>query len=383
MSMQNKPSVQIGFLAGLLASAVILGPAFAQAIPVTGGDQSADGASFRQRFRDNVVNVKLQGSDGRAGATTDNNGMTVGGQVNVQPVGGSASNDGSPGQPGSPGGSYLRGRPPLDRSTNNRQGDGVPGGGSGLGGPPSQDTIPCGTPQFQCLTTTRGSRLFVPGSSWGGDIPFAPAGPWVPSGPVTRLDPVAEAATLISTTAWPSVTIGVNPNPGVVAIKSWFWIQNYAGQVLTNTGTISETHQECRSVSVASPNPGDPPTRGLECHDITNTMVVETRAGPTNYQWTFGDGRAGSQQDYPPPIGLGRAYTDPHSASPVAWSYEFSSLGHPAGFPISVAISFMAEFRANGGPWAGLDPVTQTYAGNHIVEQVQPLRVASSQQGQP
>ena len=112
-------------------------------------------------------------------------------------------------------------------------------------------------------------------------------------------------------------------------------------------------------------------------------MTVDARVGPTNYQWTFGDGRADSQQNYPNPAGLGRAYTDPHAASPVAWSYEFSSYGHPDGFPISVAISFISEFRANGGPWAGLDPVTQTYTGNHIVEQVQPLRVASSQQGNP
>ncbi len=65
----------------------------------------------------------------------------------------------------------------------------------------------------------------------------------------------------------------------------------------------------------------------------------------------------------------------------MSWSYEFSSYGHPDGFPISVAISFMAEFRANDSPWAGLDPVTQTYSGPHIVEQVQPLRVATSQQG--
>jgi hypothetical protein len=35
----------------------------------------------------------------------------------------------------------------------------------------------------------------------------------------------------------------------------------------------------------------------------------------------------------------------------------------------------MAEFRANGSGWAALDPVTRTYTGNHVVEQVVPLIV--------
>jgi hypothetical protein len=295
---------------------------------------------------------------------------------------------GDAGSPPSGGGSFSGGTPPI--SGGNTHGGGGGGGGrgsgngSGLGGPPSENTIPCGTPQWQCFTTPGGSTYFgVPATSFQGMLPFTPAGPWIPTSATTRLDPVAKAHDLVNHMAWPNITIGINPNPGVVAIKSWFWIQNYAGQVLTNSGTISETHQECRTVSFPGANPGDPPGHGLECHDVTNTMTVDARVGPTNYQWTFGDGRADSQQDYPNPAGLGRAYTDPHAASPVAWSYEFSSYGHPDGFPISVAISFMSEFRANGGPWAGLDPVTQTYSGNHIVEQVQPLRVANSQQGNP
>ncbi len=186
---------------------------------------------------------------------------------------------------------------------------------------------------------------------------------------MTRLDPVAKAHDLVNHMAWPNIAIGINPNPGVVAMPSWFWIQNYSGQVLTNSGTISETHRECRSVT-------DGVTTGLECHDVTNSMTVEARVGPTNYEWVFGDGQPHSDQTYPNPIGLGRAYTDPHTASPVAWSYEFDSYGHPEGFPISVAISFMAEFRASGSAWAGLDPVTRTWDGNHVVEQVVPLVVS-------
>jgi hypothetical protein len=62
-------------------------------------------------------------------------------------------------------------------------------------------------------------------------------------------------------------------------------------------------------------------TTGLECHDVTNSITVEARVGPTKYEWMFGDGRKNSDQVFPNPIGLGRAYTDPHTPSPVAWSY--------------------------------------------------------------
>jgi hypothetical protein len=181
------------------------------------------------------------------------------------------------------------------------------------------------------------------------------------------LDPVAKAHDLINHMAWPNISIGINPNPGLVAVDSWFWIRNYGGQTLTNSGTISETHQECRAVT-------DGITTALECHNVTNSITVDTRAGPTSYEWTFGDGRADSDQTYPNPKGLGRAYTDPGTPSPVAWKYEFSSFGYPDGFPITVSIKFQAEFRANGSAWAALDPVRRTYYGNHVVEQVLPLR---------
>jgi hypothetical protein len=363
-------------------------PAHSQTTASTNSGNSDDNPSRQQGFRE--VSLQLKGAVGNAAGKSDQSGVTTIANVDPQPSGGVLPGGGDAGSPPSGGGGFAGGTPPISGGGSRDGGGGGgrggrgSGNGSGLGGPPSANTIPCGTPQWQCFTTPGGSTYFgVPATSFQGILPFTPAGPWIPTGPVTRLNPVAKAHDLVNHMAWPNITIGINPNPGVVAIKSWFWIQNYAGQVLTNSGTISETHQECRTVSFPGANPGDPPGRGLECHDVTNTMTVDARVGPANYQWTFGDGRAGSQLDYPNPAGLGRAYTDPHTASPVAWSYEFSSLGHPDGFPVSVAISFMSEFRANGGPWAGLDPVTQTYTGNHIVEQVQPLRVASGPQGQP
>ena len=380
-------SILAPFVASFLAVSIGLAPARAQESPPVGGDAGNGNKSLEGGFR--TLSVQLHNALGNAAGKSDQSGITTTAHMDPQPSGGVLPGGGDAGSPPSGGGSFSGGAPPISGGGSRGGGGGGRGGGGGgsgnglgLGGPPSANTIPCGTPQFQCFTTPGGSTYFgVPATSFQGMLPFTPAGPWIPTGPVTRLNPVAKAHDLVNHMAWPNITIGINPNPGVVAIKSWFWIQNYAGQVLTNSGTISETHQECRTVSFPGANPGDPPGHGLECHDVTNTMTVDARVGPTNYQWTFGDGRAGSQLDYPNPAGLGRAYTDPHTPSPVAWSYEFSSFGHPDGFPITVAISFMSEFRANGGPWAGLDPVTQTYTGSHVVEQVQPLRVANSQQG--
>lgn len=91
------------------------------------------------------------------------------------------------------------------------------------------------------------------------------------------------------------------------------------------------------------------------------------------WRWT-----QGQPADVPEPCGAGKSVH--RSIHTVAWSYEFSSYGHPDGFSIEVRITFASEFRANGGPWAGLDDVTRTYTGIHVVEQVLPLRVASTLQ---
>lgn len=312
---------------------------------------------------------------GSAAGKAENAGITTVASLVSNPSGDAASNGGSPGEPGSPQRGFRIEFPPSSRGTTSGGNPGLPGSSIGTDGLPDLVLAPC-APQLLCPNTRIG--LIVPGNTVSGIVPLTPAGPWVPTGPATRLDPVAEAHNLVNHKAWPTITIGINPNPGVVAVPSWFWLQNYSGQTLTNSGTISETHQECRSVTVAGADPGDPPTTGLECHDVTNTMVVEARAGPTNYQWTFGDGRAGSQEEYPNPTGLGRAYTDPYTPSPVAWSYEFSSYGHPSGFHIEVQITFASEFRANGGAWSTLADVTRTYTGSHVVEQVLPLRVVST-----
>jgi hypothetical protein len=359
-------------IAALTFSAVA--PGYSQSAPPgIGGDANGDQSARPGRH---VLAVQLTNAVGAAEGKSDQSGVTTMAHIDPQPSAAELPGADGPGTPGNDGRSFSGGTPP--RQGGSRWGGLLPNGGGGdgsgkpgpfLGGPPSQNTLPCGTPHWQCFTVPSGSTYFsVPASTFQGVVPFTPAGPWIPTGPVTRLDPVAKAHDLVNHMAWPSITIGINPNPGIVAMASWFWIQNYSGQVLTNSGAISETHQECRTVIVSG-------TPGLECHNVTNSMTVEARVGPTTYEWNFGDKQPHSDVTYSNPKGLGRAYTDPRTPSPVAWSYEFDSYGYDNGFPVSVAISFMAEFRANGGAWAGLDPVTRTWNGNHVVEQVVPLVV--------
>src|SRR5947209_6268345 len=82
-----------------------------------------------------------------------------------------------------------------------------------------------------------------------------------------------------------------------------------------------------------------------------NAVVRET---PTLYDWDFGDGRTandGHPSTFATNTGLGRAYTDPYSPSPVLHKYVLSSLKFvdQGGFPIVLKITWHAQFRVNGG----------------------------------
>jgi len=232
-------------LVGLLLVAQVT-PASSQTPPSDPtGDPAGDNPSLQQGFKS--LSLQLKSAVGDAAAKADKTGVTTVAQVVAQPADVSApGNGGSPGNPPVDGSEYSGG------TRGRRYGGGLPptynpgGGGENttggtaptLGGPPSQNTIPCGTPVFVCFNTPDGRTFWgVPASSWGGFSSAVPAGPWIPTGPVTRLDPVAEARRLVSRMAWPNVTIGSNPNPGIVALGNggdWFWVQGYNGQTLTN-----------------------------------------------------------------------------------------------------------------------------------------------------
>ncbi len=243
------------------------------------------------------------------------------------------------------------------------------GGGNQIvpGGPLSYDTGPGGT-------TNSFGGLAIGGFDYVSTTPGAttPAGqttPWRAVTRVVQLDPRALALNVEHDLGFPPIVLKVNPDPGLSQLESWFWAQNYGGEVRTRSGSASETHTECRL------NAGN-----LQCQPVTNSITVDVRETPTRYAWDFGDNRT-AQDGHPASFttsnGLGRAYTDPYTASSVQHKYVQSSLKFfdAGGFPISLRITWAAAFRVNGGSWQGLDPVTGTFESRHQVRESWPVGV--------
>jgi hypothetical protein len=244
-----------------------------------------------------------------------------------------------------------------------------PGGGNQIvrGGPLSTETGPNGT------TITFGG-----GAIGGFDFvnttpdtitPAAQTTPWRAITRVVRLDPQALALNVEHDLGFPPIALKVNPDPGLSQLESWFWAQNYGGEVRTRSGTASETHTECRL------NAGN-----LECQPVTNSITVDVRETPTRYAWDFGDNRT-AQDGHPASFstsdGLGRAYTDPYTSSSVQHKYVQSSLKFvdSGGYPIALRITWAAAFRVNGGGWQNLDPVTGMFQSRHQVRESWPVGV--------
>src|SRR5690606_6700386 len=116
-----------------------------------------------------------------------------------------------------------------------------------------------------------------------------PAAPEVVLGapPVPAVDPEALAASVLGIVPLPPIEVGANPEVGLVAVPTWFWVEGYDGSALVGSRTLGN-------------------------------VTVEVEVTPTSYEWSFGDGaslRTGS---------LGRRYPD---ESDLRHTYEQSSLG--------------------------------------------------------
>lgn len=193
--------------------------------------------------------------------------------------------------------------------------------------------------------------------------------PWRATTRVVQLDPRALALNVEHQLGFPRIALKVNPDPGIAQLESWFWVQNYGGDVRTTSGTASETHTECRL------NAGN-----LECRAVTNSIAVDLQETPTRYAWDFGDNRT-AQDGHPASFttrdGLGRAYTGTYASSSVQHKYVQSSLKFfdAGGYPIALRITWAAAFRVNGGAWQNLDPVTGTFESRHQVRESWPVGV--------
>jgi hypothetical protein len=203
----------------------------------------------------------------------------------------------------------------------------------------------------------------------GVNAPGGQTTPWRAVGQVIQLDPRALALKVENELGFPPIVLKVNPDPGLAQLESWFWVQNYGGEVRTQSAMQSETHTECRLDN-----------GNLECQPATTSITVDVRETPTLYAWDFGDGRT-AQDSHPATFttskGLGRAYTDPYTPSYVQHKYVLSSLKFfdAGGFPISLKITWDAAFRVNGGAWQNLGPITGPFTSRHQVRESWPVGV--------
>ena len=145
------------------------------------------------------------------------------------------------------------------------------------------------------------------------------------------VDPVALATSVLGTVPLPPITLGASPGVGLVALPSWFWVGGYDGSLLHGSKTL-----------------------GL--------VTVEVEITPGSYQWSFGDGAAFDTTS------LGSPYP---IESDIQHVYERSSPIAGGVFALRLDITFSARYRVNGGAWAPLAPITQTYTREYPVRQVQ------------
>lgn len=151
--------------------------------------------------------------------------------------------------------------------------------------------------------------------------------------PGSSVDPASIAAELRDQVLVPDITVGVNPQVGLVAMPAWFWIEGYDGAPIRTSDTLGGT-------------------------------TVEVEITPTSYRWSFGDGATLTTTS------LGQPYPQ---VSDIRHTYEQSSLSAGGAFPVTVEISFSVRYRVDGGPWQPLDPITRSFTAAYPVQQLQSI----------
>ena len=218
----------------------------------------------------------------------------------------------------------------------------------------------------------------------------------------TRVDRVAVARRAVDN-LWrgaplPGIKLGINPDPGLTGLENWFWVNNYRGEALVFPLHLDlpwalywqvqvwETSMQCDDATCATRHAVT--TSHLEDHSANyiDTIDVSVTLTSAEFDWDFGDGRLGSK---PPAFdsitGLGRAYTDPYTPSPVAWTYQFDSRNVVGGFPVTLqgrwtgrySIASTSRFDGPFGESGNLGGARLgTWTANHVVCQVQTMLIS-------
>jgi len=146
--------------------------------------------------------------------------------------------------------------------------------------------------------------------------------------PVTSMTPGDVAEHLRDEIPMPKVNVRINPDVGLVGAESWFWIEGYSGEPITNSTDA-----------------------------LGRAVEVEARA--THYEWFFGDGSTTAANT------PGAAYP---GKSEIRHVFQRASSG---GYAIRVRFTFAVQYRVDGGVWTELPGISRTATATYRVKESQ------------
>lgn len=126
----------------------------------------------------------------------------------------------------------------------------------------------------------------------------------------------------------PKVNVRINPDVGLVGAESWFWIEGYSGEAITNSTDA-----------------------------FGRAVEVEARA--IHYEWFFGDGSTAAATT------PGTAYPE---RSQIRHVFQRASSG---GYGIDVRFTFTVRYRVDGGAWIELPGISRTATAIYRVRESQ------------
>ena len=235
-----------------------------------------------------------------------------------------------------------------------------------------------------------------------------PPAPGIPAQPgrlnvhSTRVDRVQVAQRTVDN-LWrdaplPAITLGINRGPGLVGMWHWFWVNNYQGQPLDFPlhldlpwtlywqEQVWHTSMQCDDATCLTRHAVT--TSHLEDHSANydDTIDLGVTLTSSEWDWDFGDGSAAAKAaPLDPTTGLGRAYTDPYTPSPVQWFYNFDSRDFAGGFPVTLRGKWTGTYRIAStstfdGPYHESGTLggdrEGTWTARHVVCQVEALNIA-------
>ena len=206
--------------------------------------------------------------------------------------------------------------------------------------------------------------------------------------PDTTVDPREIARAMFDQMPMPDLRLGMNPSLGMVAVPTWFWIEGYNGDVIPLVDHLVLAHEECQRIPVRDADghvrldSGRAPVTRRECHTVSDTLTVEVRAWPRQFDWSFGDSE--SQPVLCPavaacPAGIGLPFVDSRTPSPIAHAYRWSSLGQNGladAYTVQLRINFGAQYRfstngASSSGWQTLADRALSWSASHQVREAQ------------